>query len=59
MYVESKTNKICHSLSRKKVRISIGNFDFFAYSIFKNIKNLSDQGVVQIEPNLVWSIPCV
>ena len=43
----------------KKFRISIGNIDFLAYSIFKNIEISSGQGVVQIEPNLVWSIPCV
>ena len=43
----------------KKVSFSYGKFDLFAYSIFKNIEILSDQGVVQIEPNLVWSIPCV
>ena len=39
----------------KKVRISIGNLDLFAYSNFKNIEILSGQGVVQIEPNSVWS----
>ena len=44
---------------RKKVRISIGIIDLFAYSIFKNIEILSGQGVVQIKPNLVWSIACV
>ena len=60
MYVESKTKKnFCHSSSRKKVRISIGNFDLFAYPIFKNIEILSDQGVIQIEPNSVWSITFV
>ena len=31
----------------------------FAYSIFKNIEILSGQEVVQIKPNLVWSIPRV
>ena len=31
----------------------------FAYSIFKNIEISSGQGVVQIKPNLVWSIPWV
>ena len=44
---------------RKKVSFSIGSFDLFAYSIFKTIEILSGQGVVQIEPNWVWSIPCV
>ena len=40
------------NIPRKKVRISIGNIDSFS-SIFKNIEILSDQGVVQSEPNLV------
>ena len=44
---------------RKEVRISIGNIDLFAYSIFKNIEVLSGQGVVQIKPNSVSSIPWV
>ena len=30
----------------------------FAYSIFKNIEISSGQGVVQIEPFLVWRFPC-
>ena len=34
---------------RKKVRISIGIIDLFAYSIFENIEILSDQRVVQSE----------
>ena len=46
-------------MSRKKVRFSIGNIDLFAYSIFKNIEISLGQGVVQIEPNLLWSIPCL
>ena len=48
--VYNKKN-FCYSLPRKKVRISIGNIDLSAYSIFKNIEILSDQGVVQSEPN--------
>ena len=52
VYLECKTERIfCYSFPRKKVRISIGNLDFFAYSIFKNREILSDQGVVQSEPN--------
>ena len=51
-----KTKNCWYSLPRKKVRISIGNIDFFAYSIFKNIEILLGQGVVQIRPNLAWSI---
>ena len=42
MYVESKTEKnFCNSLPRKKVRISIGNLDLFAYYsliLFSKIK---------------------
>ena len=41
----------CYSLPRKKVGVSIGNMDLFAYSILKNIENSSGQGVVQSEPN--------
>ena len=39
------------NIPRKKVRISIGNIDLIAYSIFKNIEILSGQGVVQIKSN--------
>ena len=35
----------------KNVSFSYGNFDLFAYSIFKNIEISSGQGVVQSEPN--------
>ena len=38
---------------------SIGNIDLFANSIFKNLEFSSGQGVVQSEPNLLWSIPRV
>ena len=31
----------------------------FANSIFKNIEILLGQGVIQIEPNSVWCMPCV
>ena len=52
MYLESNTKEsFWYSLSRKKVRISIGNFDLFAYSILKNREILSDQGLFQSEPN--------
>ena len=39
------------NVPRKKVRISIGIIDLFAYSILKNIETLSNQGVVQRQPN--------
>ena len=52
-------NIFWNGLPRKKVSFSIGNFELFAYSIFKNIEISSGQGVVQIEPNSVSSIPWV
>ena len=54
-----KRKEFSVQLLYKKDRFSIGNFDFFGYSIFKNIEILSGQGIVQIEPNSLWSIPCV
>ena len=52
VYLEYKTkNNFCCSLSRKKDRISIGNINSFSYSILKIIEILSDEGVVQSEPN--------
>ena len=39
------------NVPRKKLRVSIGIIDLFAYSILKNIEILSNQGVVQIQPN--------
>ena len=52
-YLECNTERIFGiACLEKKVRISIGNIDFFAYSIFKNIEISSGQGVVQIKPNL-------
>ena len=54
-----KQKKIAIACLVKKVRISIGNIDLFAYSIFKNIEILLGQGVVQIEPNCILSIPWV
>ena len=54
-----KRKRFLVQLFYKKVHFSIGNFDLFGYSIFKNIEILSGQGVVQIEPTTVWSIPCV
>ena len=39
------------NVARKKNCISIGNIDLFAYSILKNIEILSNQRVVQSQPN--------
>ena len=36
----------------EKNRISTGHIDLFAFSIFKNIEILLDQGVVQSEPHI-------
>ena len=35
----------------------MGIIDLFAYSIFKNIETLSDQGVVQSEPKWYPKLP--
>ena len=59
MYLESKTKSFCHSLSRKKVRISIGNIDLFADSIFKNIEILSDQKCCLNQTKLGMEYPCL
>ena len=42
---------------RKQVRISIGIIDLFAYSILKDIENLSNQGVFQSQPNSYLRLP--
>ena len=45
-----------YSLPRKKISFSYGNLRLFQTSNFKNRSFLSGQEVVQIKPNLVWSI---
>ena len=60
MYLKSRTKRVfAIACPGKKVSFAIGNIELFAYSIFKNIEILSGQGVIQIKPNSVWSIPCV
>ena len=63
VYIVSKNKKFCNTLPRKKVSISYGNVRFFSNNLrllnFKNRPFSSGQGLVQIEPNSVWSIPCV
>ena len=49
----------CYSLPRKKVSISFGNLRISQITNFKSRSFSSGQGVVQIKPNSVWSIPCV
>ena len=62
-YLECKTKRIFGIACLEK--ISYFNRQcrlfrlLFAYSILKNIEISSGQGVVQIEPNSVWSIPWV
>ena len=43
----------------KKVSFSYGNLRISQITNFKNRSFSSGQGVVQSEPNLVWSISCV
>ena len=58
--LECKTNKIfAITCLGKKVSSSYGNLLLFQTNNFKNRSFSSGQGVVQIEPNLVWIIPCV
>ena len=45
------------NVPRKKVCISIGIIDLFAYSILKNIEILSNQWVVRIQPNCYIRLP--
>ena len=56
--MQNKKNCWC-SLPRKKISISYGTFWISRKMIFKNRSFLSGQEVVQIKPNLVWSIPRV
>ena len=60
VYTESNELRILGiSFLEKKVRIAFGNLRLFRIIIFKNRSFSSGQGVVQIEPNLVSSIPWV
>ena len=53
---EKQKEFFLYSLPRKKISFSYGNLRFFQISNFKNRSFLSGQEVVQIKPNLVWSI---
>ena len=46
-------------INLKLLQLERAYIDLFTYSIFKNTEILSDQGVVQNEPNLAWSIQSV
>ena len=48
-----------YSLPRKKVSFSYGKLQLFRINNFNNRSFSSGQGVVQSEPNWVWSIPWV
>ena len=56
--IQNKKN-FCYNLPRKKGSISYGNLRISQITNFKSRSFSSAQGVVQIEPNLVSSIPCV
>ena len=58
VYLESKTKRIfAIACLGKKFVFQSEIFDLFAYSIFKNIEILSDQGVVQIVTKLGMEYP--
>ena len=58
--LESKTERIFGiACLGKKLVFHTETCDYFQYLILKKKYFLSGQGVVQIERNLVWSIPCV
>ena len=53
---EKQKEFFLYSLPRKKISFSYGNLRLFQIRNFKNRSFLSGQEVVQIKPNLVWSI---
>ena len=57
-YLEKSLGKK-FTLSRKKNSFLYGNLRISRITNFKNRSFSSGQGVVQIEPNSVYSIPCV
>ena len=63
VYLERKTKRIFGIVCLEKSSYFNRKYRLirllYNYSIFKNIEILSGQGVVQIEPNSVWSIPYV
>ena len=63
VYLERKTKKVFGIACLEKSSYFNRKYRFirllYAYSIFKNIEVLSGQGVIQIEQNLIWTIPCV
>ena len=59
MYLDYETKSFRYSLSRKKGSFSYKNLRILQLTNFKNRSFSSDQGVVQIEPNSVYSIPYV
>ena len=54
-----KRKKILLQLAQEKVSYSYGSLRISRLANFKNKSFSSVQGVVQIKPNLVWSIPGV
>ena len=48
-----------YSLPRKKVSLSYGNLRISRKTNFKNRSFSPGQGVIQIRPNSLWSMPCI
>ena len=60
MNLECKTKGVfAIAFLAKKIRFSYGSLRISQITNFKNRSFSSNQGIVQIEPNSVWSIPCV
>ena len=57
--LESKIERISAIACLGKVSFSYGNVQLFRIINFKNRSFWSGQGVSQMEPNSVWSIPWV
>ena len=57
--LESKTERTCGIAWLGKKLVLYGNLLLFQINNFKNRSFSSGQGVVQSEPNWVWSIPWV
>ena len=55
--LEFRTQRVFGIACLEKVSISYGNLLLFRINIFKNRSFSWGQGVVQSEPNPLWSIP--
>ena len=59
VWLECKKKNFWYSLPLKKISFSYGNLPLFQINNFKNRSFWLGHRVVQNEPNLAWSIPCV